>query len=83
MVAARYTLRLHHYGDLRREHDTNLDPSDDTRLRELLEEQVKAVEGTLELDLSNAWRLVVHAVGGGRIFARVTVDGSGRTVVKR
>lgn len=83
MPANRFTLRLYQHGDLRREWDTNLNPADNGRVRELLEEGVKAVAGTLDLDLSQGWRLVVHSPGGGRIHARVTVNGSGRTVVKR
>lgn len=83
MPAKRYTLRLRHYGDLRKQWETNLDPADDSRLRELLEEGVRAVEGNLRVDLSNGYQLVVEAEGGGRIYAKATVDGSGRTQVKR
>jgi hypothetical protein len=83
VVANRYTIRLYHYGDLRKQVDTNLDPADDSRLRELLEQQVKAVAGTLRLDLSAGWKLVVLREGGGQIKATATVDRSGRTVVKR
>ncbi len=83
MVANRYTIRLYQLGDLRKQVDTNLDPADDSRLREVLEEQVKAVAGTLRLDLSAGWKLVVLNLGGGMVRATVTVDKSGRTVVKR
>jgi hypothetical protein len=83
VTANRYLLRLFRYGSMRREVETNLDPKDVSRLRELLEEQVTAVKGTLRLDLAAGWRLVVHSVGGGRKWATVTVDRSGRTVVKR
>lgn len=83
MVANRYTIRLYHLGDFCRQVDTNLDPKDDVRLRELLDEQVRAHKGTLRLDLSAGWKLVVMKEGGGRIHATVTVDKSGRTVVKR
>lgn len=83
MVANRYTLRLHKGMNLRLERDENLDPRDDARLRELLEDMVVAVMGGLDLDLSAGWRLVVHSQGGGRIWAWVSVDDSGRTVVKR
>ncbi len=83
MVANRYTIRLYQLGDLRRQVDTNLDPADNSRLREVLEEQVKAVAGTLRLDLSAGWKLVVLRLGGGQVKATVTVDRSGRTVVKR
>lgn len=83
MTAKRYLLRLYKYGSLHRETETNLDPKDNGRLRELLEQEVKADRGTLDLDLSAGWKLVVHSLGGGRIHARARVDGSGRTVVKR
>ncbi len=83
MGAERYTLRLTRHGRQKREWDTNLDPADNSRLRELLEEGVSAVHGSLRTDLADGWQLVVHSVGGGRIRAKVTVDGSGRTVVNR
>jgi hypothetical protein len=83
MAARRFTLRLRQHGRQRREWDTNLDPADDSRLRELLEEGVSAVHGSLKTDLADGWQLVVHSLGGGRIWAKVSVDSSGRTAVKR
>lgn len=83
MAADRFMLRLYRFGRERKQWETNLDPADDSRLRELLEEGVSAVHGSLNTDLSDGWRLVVRSLGGGRIWAKVTVDGSGRTVVKR
>jgi hypothetical protein len=83
MAADRFTLRLHRFGRERKQWDTNLDPTDDSRLRELFEDGVSVVHGSLNTDLADGWQMVVHSVGGGRIWAKVTVDRSGRTVVKR
>ncbi len=81
--ARRYTIRLYRWGLFKRETDTNLDPRDDGRLRELLEQQIKAQAGSLRGPIDAGWELRIHSEGGGRIHARVTVDPSGRTVVKR
>lgn len=78
-----YTLRLYRRGGFKHELDMHLDPVDDSRLRQLLEQRVDIEAGTLRLDLSDGWELRVLAVGGGRLYARVCVDGSGRTVVRR
>lgn len=80
--AKRYTLRLYRHGMLQAERQENFDHRDDRRLRELLEALVKAKRGTLNLDLSQ-WRMEVWDVTGGPRYARVSVDESGRTVVKR
>jgi len=84
VAAQRYRLWLYR-GMTRKGPDVemNLDPKDDARLRELLEERVKAVMGTLRLDLSAGWELHVRGLGGGPLHARVSVDRSGRTVVRR
>lgn len=78
-----HTLRLYRRGGFRHQIDIHLDPADVSRLRELLMQRVDIEAGTLRLDLADGWELRVQAVGGGRIYARVSVDGSGRTVVRR
>lgn len=78
-----YTLRLYRRGGYKHEIDMHLDPADDSRLRQLLEQRVEVETGTLRLDLADGWELRVMAVGGGRLYARASVDGSGRTVVRR
>lgn len=83
MGADRYLLRLYRHGLVKREQETNVDPRSDVRLRELIEEQVKAHTGTLRLDLSDGWQLQVLGVRGGPIRATVHVDAAGRTVVRR
>lgn len=83
MVAKRYLLRLDQHGSQRREWEDNVDPADEGRLRELLDEGVGAAAGSMRLDLSDGWRLTVHALPNMRWVARVTVDSSGRTKVQR
>jgi hypothetical protein len=84
MAANRCKLWLYQHGMRKgQEAETNLDPRDDSRLRELLEERVRAVAGTLRLDLSAGWELHVRGPSGGTLHARVSVDKAGRTVVKR
>lgn len=85
MTANRYTVQLHRNGRHIRRHDqaTNLDVNSDAILRDWLERLVKAEAGTLHLDLSNGWELRVRDVEAPRVRAKVTVDRSGRTVVKR
>lgn len=82
MIAPRYTVRLHERTTMRRQKDMNLDPTDDKRLREVLEELVKEEKGDLNRDLS-VWSIVVHSLGGGQIKAKCLVTGSGATEVKR
>lgn len=83
--ADRYDVQLYRNNVHLTRHDqqTNLDPRDDSALREWLEKLVKAEKNTLNLDLSKYWELRVRLPGRPRIVARCRVDGSGRTVVKR
>jgi hypothetical protein len=83
MPATRYLLRLYRHYRKVREVQENLDPGDTTRLRELLEREVLAEAGTLRLDLAQGWRLTVVVISGYPTVAQVTVDRSGRTVVRR
>lgn len=85
MPADRYDVQLYRNNVHLKRHDqqTNLDPRDDTVLREWLEKLVKAEMKTLNTDLSKRWELRVRLPRRPRIVARCTVDGSGRTVVKR
>jgi hypothetical protein len=83
VTANRYLLRLMAHTRRVREWEENLDPGDDTRLRELLEREVLAERGTLRLDLADGWRLVVLVITGTPKIAEATVDSSGRTVVRR
>jgi len=83
MVARRYLLRLYQHRRQLRQVEDSLDPRDEVRLRELLEREVQVVRGTLELDLSDGWRLVVRTLRGAHTLVTVTVDPSGRTVIKR
>lgn len=85
MPADRYRLELYRNGIHVRRHDqlTNLDATDNTVLRAWLEQLVEAERGTLNLDLSAGYELRVRIPGGARIVARCTVDGSGRTAVRR
>lgn len=83
MNARRYTVRLFERNTKRTETELNLDPSDDARLREVLEERVKAHRGDLKCDLSQ-WRVEVERTSNPKyVVAKVSVDSSGRTVVKR
>jgi hypothetical protein len=83
--ADRYLIQLYRNGVHVRSHDqhTNLDPRDDSVLRNRLEQLVEAERGTLNLDLSAGWELRVRIPDGVRTVARCTVDGAGRTVVRR
>lgn len=83
MTADRYLLRLLERGVYKGPFvETNCDPKDDARCRELLEERVKAVRGTLKLDLSH-WTLEICPTSGNRVIRFVSVDKSGRTTFKR
>jgi len=83
MAAKRYKLRLYRGLSVKgAEVEVNLDPKNGERLRELLEERVKAVTGTLQVDLSAGWRLHVLGLHGGPIHAKVSVDSAGRTVIR-
>lgn len=85
MTADRYLVQLYRNGVhlRRRDQQTNLDPRDDSVLREWLERLVDAERGSLRLDLSAGWELRVRPAGLVRIVARCWVDRSGRTVVRR
>jgi hypothetical protein len=85
LPADRYRVQLYRNGVHRRRQEvlTNLDPHDDTILREWLERLVKADRGTLRLNLADGWELKVRIPDGIRVVATATVDKSGRTVVKR
>lgn len=85
MPAHRFRVQLYRHGAHRSRHEqlTNLDPADDGILRSWLERLVQADRGTLRLDLADGWELRVRIPAGVRVVARVTVDRSGRTVVKR
>lgn len=83
MSADRYTVRLFERFSKRSETEVSLDAADDDRLREVLEERVKAHRGDLKCDLSQ-WRLDVERTSAPvHVVAKVSVDSSGRTVVKR
>jgi hypothetical protein len=82
VTADRYTIKVYRNG--RRQGDPvdlNLDPTDDARCREVLEDLVKQRAGTLKLDLSQ-WSMDVHRLGGGMVRRTVSIDPSGRTVLK-
>lgn len=85
MNARRFTVRLYERSGLlwrpRTSTDLNLDPRDDDRLREVLEERVKDHKRTLRLDLAK-WSIRVTDQRR-REVARVEIDASGRSVVKR
>jgi hypothetical protein len=85
MTADRYRVELYRRGVHLRRYDqlTNLDPADDTILRDWLEQLVKQDRGTLRIDLSAGWELRVRIPDGRRVVASCRVDRSGRTVVKR
>lgn len=83
MTADRYLLRLTERGVYKGPFvETNLDPNDADRCRELLEERVKDVRGTLRLDLSH-FTLEICPTSGNRVIRFVSVDRAGRTVFKR
>lgn len=84
MPARRYTARLYYLTSTKRgEREVSLDPSDDGRLREVLEEMVKAARGNLDCDLSQ-WSIRVSTIGSASYqVAALSVDSSGRSVVKR
>lgn len=84
MTARRYAVRLYYLTSSKRaEREVNLDPADDGRLREVLEDLVKGVRGNLKCDLSE-WSIRVSTVGGAPYqVAALSVDTSGRSVVKR
>lgn len=82
MIARRYTVRLYWRRSMKAQQDVNLDPKSDRVLRALLEDLVAQVRGNLRCDLSE-WKVVVHALGGGRIHATCTVTSDGFTKVTR
>ena len=83
MTAERHLLRLTERGVYKGPFvETNCDPADDDRCRELLEERVMAVRGTLRLDLSH-FTLEICPPSGGRVIRFVSVDKSGRTTFTR
>lgn len=82
MNARRFTVRLYERTTMRLQKDLNLDPADDKRLREVLEELVTEHRGDINTDLS-VWSIVVHTLGGGQIKAKCLVAASGSTEVKR
>lgn len=82
MIAKRYTVRLYRRAVQESQTDVNLDPADDKRCREVLEDLVKAKAGDLNRDLSEWW-IRVHTLGGGQVKATCKVTASGSTEVKR
>ncbi len=79
-----YMLRL--YRGMSRKGDEikeYLDPNDNDRLRELLVARVTAAMGTDRVRLEQGWTLWVLGPNGSPLYARVSVDPAGRTVVKR
>ncbi len=78
-----YMLRLYRGMSVKEETKDYLDPSDDARLRELLVARVTAVMGTDRVRLDQGWELRVLGPNGSPVYAKVTVDRSGRTVVRR
>lgn len=78
-----YMLRLYRGMSRKGEVKEYLDPHDDDRLRELLVRQVTAAMGTDRVRLEQAWVLWVLGPSGSPLYARVSVDPSGRTVVRR
>lgn len=61
--------------------ETNLDPNDHKRLRELLEDMVHQLRGTLKLHLED-YRIRIRKPGS-TVWGWCGVDQSGRTVIKR
>lgn len=78
-----YKLRLYRGMFIKDEVDEYLDPSNDDRLRELLIARVKLVMRTNRIRLDHGWELWVIGVNGSRVYAKVTVDGAGATVIQR
>jgi hypothetical protein len=82
VTAARFTLQLYRNGSRQGGPvDLNFDPDDADRCREVLEQLVKNRAGHLDLDLSS-WSVDVHRLGGGVVRRSISIDSSGRTVVK-
>jgi hypothetical protein len=82
MTAQRYTVRMYWRSKMEAQEDTNLDPRDETILRQTLERMVQAKRGTLRLDLSE-YSIMVHSLGGGQVKAQCSVAPNGATLVKR
>ncbi len=78
-----YKLRLYRGMFIKVEADEYLDPSKDDRLRELLIEKVKAAMRTDRVRLDQGWKLWVLGPKGHPIYAKVSVDGAGQTVIER
>lgn len=83
MTAGRWLVTLHpDYSErVLSERETNVDPDDTERLRELLEDMVKQHRGTLRLDLSQ-YRIRVRKPASS-VWGWLRIDKSGRNVVKK
>lgn len=83
MTAGRWLVTLHHSWSDRElsARETNVDPDDHTRLRELLEDMVQQLRGTLRLHLED-YRIRVRKPGS-TVWGWCGIDKSGRTVIRR
>lgn len=82
MTAGRFTLKLYRNGSRQGDPvDLNFDVDDEERCREVLEQLVKNRARHLDLDLSQ-WSVDVHRLGGGQVRRTISIDSSGRTVLK-
>ena len=82
MTATKHRLRLSWRKRQRLEREEYLDPTDDARLRELLEELAEEASEGRDVRLDE-WKLEVFPGRRRRRIATVRVDASGRTEVKR
>jgi hypothetical protein len=82
VTATKHRLRLSDRRKQRVEREEYLDPKDEQRLRELLEELAEEASEGREVRLDE-WKLEVFPGRRRRRIATVKVDASGRTEVKR
>lgn len=78
-----YRLRLYRGMFIKNEVEEYLDPRDDDRLRRLLIARVRFVMRTDRVRLDQGWKLWVLGPNGSPIYAKVSVDGAGETVIER
>lgn len=83
MTAGRWLVTLHPSYSERQlaARETNLDPDDHAHLREVLEDMVLQLRGTLRLHLED-YRIRIRKPGS-TVWGWCGIDRSGRTVIKR